>query len=119
MRTPPPGYKIARNIAAMSQVITTNEYIPDKASLPILRKAVQQCRGCDLYRAATQAVFGEGPASARLMLIGEQPGNDEDLQGHPFVGPAGKLLDQALEEAGIDRREAYVTNVVKHFNWEP
>jgi len=102
----------------MSQVITTNEYIPDKASLPILRKAVQQCRGCDLYRAATQAVFGEGPASAPLMLIGEQPGNDEDLQGHPFVGPAGKLLDRALEEAGIARSEVYVTNTVKHFKFE-
>src|SRR5258706_2116400 len=102
----------------MSQVITTNEYTPDKASLPILRKAVQQCRGCDLYRAATQAVFGEGPASARLMLIGEQPGNDEDLEGHPFVGPAGRVLDEALEHAGIDRGEAYVTNVVKHFKWE-
>src|SRR5438552_9743455 len=120
MRTPPsPGYKIARNIAVMSQVITTNEYIPDKASLPILRKVVQHCRGCDLYRAATQTVFGEGPERAQLMLVGEQPGNDEDLQGHPFVGPAGKLLDRALEEAGIDRRTVYVTNVVKHFKWEP
>jgi uracil-DNA glycosylase family protein len=119
MRTPAsPGYKIASNMAAMSQVITTNEYIPDKASLPILRKAVQQCRGCDLYRAATQAVFGEGPAQARLMLVGEQPGNDEDLQGHPFVGPAGKLLDRALEEAGIARSEVYVTNAVKHFKFE-
>ena len=119
MRTPAsPGYKIAPNIAAMSQVITTNEYIPDKASLPILRKAVQQCRGCDLYRAATQAVFGEGPAKGRLMLVGEQPGNDEDLQGHPFVGPAGKLLDRALEEAGIARSQVYVTNAVKHFKFE-
>ena len=102
----------------MSQVITTNEYIPDKASLPTLRKAVQHCHGCDLYRAATQAVFGEGPAQARLMLVGEQPGNDEDLQGHPFVGPAGKLLDRALEEAGIARSEVYVTNAVKHFKFE-
>lgn len=81
--------------------------------------AVQGCRGCGLYARATQAVFGEGVASARVMLVGETPGDKEDLAGQPFVGPSGKLLDTALEEAGIDRRLAYVTNVVKHFKWRP
>jgi DNA polymerase len=80
---------------------------------------VQGCRNCDLWKTATQAVFGEGPRRAALMLIGEQPGNDEDLAGHPFVGPAGRLLDEALAQAGIDRKLIYVTNVVKHFKWEP
>lgn len=77
------------------------------------------CTRCDLYQRATQTVFGEGPDDAPLMLVGEVPGDKEDLQGHPFVGPAGKLLDRALEEAGIDRGEVYVTNVVKHFKWRP
>jgi uracil-DNA glycosylase family protein len=78
------------------------------------------CEGCELHRAATQTVFGEGPAPARMMLVGEQPGDREDREGHPFVGPAGLLLDRALERAGIDRgSEAYVTNVVKHFRWQP
>lgn len=94
------------------------EYVPEKATLPLLRQAVQQCRGCDLYRHATQAVFGEGPSRASIMLIGEQPGNDEDLRGHPFVGPAGKLLNRALVDAGIERSEVYVTNAVKHFKFE-
>lgn len=93
-------------------------YIPATKSLPKLRRAVQDCRGCPLYRNATQGVFGAGAAGARLMLVGEQPGNDEDLKGRPFVGPSGKLLDRALAEAGIDRSDAYVTNVVKHFKWE-
>ncbi len=115
---PDAATKLLEIIAAMSQVTTTSEYIPDKATLRVLREAVQHCHGCDLYRAATQAVFGEGPAKARLMLVGEQPGNDEDLQGHPFVGPAGKLLDRALQEAGIPRSEVYVTNAVKHFKFE-
>src|SRR3954464_5379315 len=88
-------------------------------SLSKARSAAKSCRNCDLWRHATQTVFGEGPDRAQLMLVGEQPGNDEDLAGHPFVGPAGKLLDRALEEAGIDRRTVYVTNVVKHFKWEP
>src|SRR4051812_7414602 len=88
-------------------------------SLSKVRAAAKSCRNCDLWRHATQTVFGEGPDRATLMLVGEQPGNDEDLQGHPFVGPAGKLLDRALEEAGIDRQLVYVTNVVKHFKWEP
>ncbi len=82
-------------------------------------EAAQQCTACPLYRDATQAVFGEGPRTARLMLIGEQPGDHEDQEGRPFVGPAGQLLDDALDEAGIDRSGAYVTNVVKHFKWTP
>jgi DNA polymerase len=87
-------------------------------SLTKVRTAARSCRNCDLWKNATQTVFGEGPAHAPIMLVGEQPGNDEDLSGHPFVGPAGKLLDRALEDAGIDRRKVYVTNVVKHFKWE-
>jgi DNA polymerase len=85
--------------------------------LDALRDAVQKCRGCDLYAHATQAVFGDGPAQAELMLVGEQPGDREDQDGHPFVGPAGRLLDRALEEAGLDREQVYVTNAVKHFRW--
>ncbi len=87
-------------------------------SLKALRKAENACRRCRLYKHATQAVPGEGPARAPLMLVGEQPGNDEDLNGHPFVGPAGRVLDKALAEAGIDRREVFVTNAVKHFKHE-
>jgi len=94
------------------------EFIPDHLTLRALQHAAQACHGCDLYRWATQAVFGEGPVSSRVMLIGEQPGNEEDIQGHPFVGPAGKLLDRALVDAGIDRQEVYVTNAVKHFKFE-
>jgi len=88
-------------------------------SLTKIRNAARSCRNCELWKHATQTVFGEGPARAPIMLVGEQPGNDEDLSGHPFVGPAGKLLDRALEDAGIDRQHVYVTNVVKHFKWEP
>jgi DNA polymerase len=87
-------------------------------SLKALREAENACRRCDLYKFATQAVPGEGPAHAPLMLIGEQPGNDEDLDGHPFIGPAGRVLDKALQEAGIDRKEVFVTNAVKHFKHE-
>ena len=93
--------------------------IPEQPTLPGLQNAAADCKACDLWENATQTVFGEGKTSAKVLLIGEQPGNDEDLQGKPFVGPAGRLLDQALEEAGIDRRQTYVTNVVKHFKWEP
>jgi uracil-DNA glycosylase len=92
-------------------------FIPPHPTLVSCREAVNHCRGCELYRDATQAVFGEGPLNARLMLVGEQPGNDEDLAGRPFVGPAGRLLDRALAEVGLDRGAAYVTNVVKHFKW--
>jgi DNA polymerase len=92
--------------------------VPHKLSLTALRDAVQGCRGCPLYANATQAVFGEGSLEAGVMLVGEQPGDQEDLAGAPFVGPAGKLLDRALEEAGIDRGTTYVTNAVKHFKWK-
>lgn len=92
-------------------------FLPAEGDLAALRTAAATCRGCPLYANATQTVFGEGRPDAPLFLVGEQPGNDEDLSGHPFVGPAGKLLDQALAAAGIDRGEAYVTNVVKHFKW--
>src|SRR5689334_13913302 len=94
-------------------------FVPATTSLSKLGAAAADCRGCGLYARATQTVFGEGPARADVMLIGEQPGDQEDLQGHPFVGPAGKLLDRALGEAGIDRRRVYVTNAVKHFKWLP
>jgi DNA polymerase len=93
-------------------------FVPDARTLPALRAAAEGCRGCHLWRRGTQTVFGAGPARARVMMVGEQPGNDEDLAGEPFVGPAGRILDRALEEVGIDRREVYVTNVVKHFKWE-
>jgi uracil-DNA glycosylase family 4 len=87
-------------------------------TLAILREAVQDCRGCDLYRNATQAVAGEGPRGAGVVFIGEQPGDEEDKTGRPFVGPAGRLFDKALDEAGIDRAEVFVTNAVKHFKFE-
>ncbi|HEX5067464.1 MAG TPA: UdgX family uracil-DNA binding protein [Myxococcota bacterium] len=95
------------------------DFLPPARTLESLRAAAQRCRGCDLYRNATQAVMGEGPARARLVLVGEQPGNQEDRQGRPFVGPAGKLLDRALAEAGFARSDAYLTNAVKHFKWRP
>jgi uracil-DNA glycosylase family protein len=93
-------------------------FIPPSPTLPKLREAVQTCEGCDLYKFATQAVFGEGPAHARIMLIGEQPGDQEDKTEKPFVGPAGEILNRALADAGLDRREVYVTNAVKHFAFE-
>jgi uracil-DNA glycosylase family protein len=93
--------------------------IPNEPSLEQLREAAAECIACPLYRNATQTVFGEGPERARTMFVGEQPGDSEDLAGHPFVGPAGKLLDRCMEEAGIDRSQAYVTNAVKHFKWVP
>ena len=98
---------------------TAAALIPDKATLSQIREIAAGCHACDLWQRGTQTVFGEGKSKAQIMLVGEQPGNDEDLAGHPFVGPAGKLLDKALEDAGIDRELAYVTNVVKHFKWEP
>lgn len=109
-------------------VVTANAlpYLPENLTLRSLRSAVQNCRGCDLYRHATQAVFGEVEATSKsrlrnvtLMMIGEQPGDKEDLEGRPFVGPAGKLLDKCLYEVGIERGHVYVTNTVKHFKWEP
>lgn len=92
-------------------------FLPSRLSLKALREAAAVCEGCPLYANATQTVFGEGRKTSRLIFVGEQPGNDEDLQGKPFVGPAGRVLDQGLESAGIDRADAYVTNVVKHFKW--
>ena len=93
--------------------------LPERKTLRTLKTAARGCRACHLWKQATQTVFGEGAAGAEVMLVGEQPGNDEDLAGRPFVGPAGKLLSRALDEAGIDRARTYVTNVVKHFKWEP
>jgi len=92
---------------------------PNSSSLSTVRDAASRCTACHLYKQATQTVFGEGPKTARMMLVGEQPGDYEDVAGKPFVGPAGKIMDRALEEAGIDRKEVYVTNAVKHFKWEP
>ena len=94
------------------------DFVPPDPSLERMKLAVQQCLGCGLYARATQAVFGKGSQRAEVMLVGEQPGDKEDLAGEPFVGPSGKLLDTALAEAGIDRGLAYVTNVVKHFKWK-
>jgi uracil-DNA glycosylase family protein len=96
-----------------------SELLPERPTLTIVREIAAGCKACDLYKRGTQTVFGEGPRQAEMMLVGEQPGDAEDLAGHPFVGPAGRVLDAALEEAGIDRRQVYVTNVVKHFKWEP
>jgi uracil-DNA glycosylase len=98
---------------------TAAALIPAGANLPDLRQIAAGCRACDLWKRGTQTVFGDGKTKASMMLVGEQPGNEEDLEGEPFVGPAGRLLDKALEEAGIDRKLTYVTNVVKHFKWQP
>ena len=99
--------------------MTAEDFLPESGSLAALREAAVDCRGCSLYRNATQTVFGEGPASAQVVLVGEQPGDQEDRQGRPFVGPAGKLLDRALSDADIDRRKVFITNVVKHFKFQP
>ena len=95
------------------------ELLPERPTLGVIREIAAGCKACDLYKRGTHTVFGEGPRRAEVMMVGEQPGDAEDLAGHPFVGPAGRLLDTALEEAGIDRKGVYVTNVVKHFKWEP
>jgi uracil-DNA glycosylase len=94
-------------------------FIPTKLTVPALQKAASSCTGCDLYKQAIQTVFGAGSSHAEIILVGEQPGDQEDRAGHPFVGPAGKILDKALAEAGITRQDVYVTNAVKHFKWEP
>ncbi len=96
---------------------SARDFLPESRDYKSLRDAAARCKGCALYRDATQTVFGEGPAGARLMLVGEQPGDQEDRTGHPFVGPAGRVLDEALAEAGIDRGEVYLTNAVKHFKF--
>jgi DNA polymerase len=111
-------------MAKLRKATTGGDYwtpapVPQTASLSEVATAAKACTACHLHKRGTQTVFGEGPKRAPIMLIGEQPGDQEDLAGKPFVGPAGKLLDRALEEAGIDRDEVYVTNAVKHFKWEP
>jgi DNA polymerase len=113
---PLPGFEAAEDTGERG---TAAPLIPEQPSLPALKEAAATCRACDLWQKGTQTVFGEGEPRAKAMLIGEQPGDVEDVAGRPFVGPAGKLLDTALERAGIDRSKVYVTNVVKHFKWEP
>jgi uracil-DNA glycosylase len=98
---------------------SAEEFFPDQLTLPSLKAAAADCKACDLWKKGTQTVFGEGRSRATFLFVGEQPGNEEDLTGKPFVGPAGRLFDDALEEAGINRKQTYVTNVVKHFKWEP
>jgi len=98
---------------------SAEHFFPKRKSLKAFRDAAEDCKACDLWERGTQTVFGEGGRRAEVVFVGEQPGNEEDLTGHPFVGPAGRLLDEALQEAGIDRAQTYVTNVVKHFKWEP
>lgn len=94
-------------------------FVPSERSLQTMREAAAECRGCELYKNATQTVFGEGPRNASIMLVGEQPGDVEDRTGHPFVGPAGKVLLEAMDAAGLARSDVYITNAVKHFKWEP
>jgi DNA polymerase len=95
------------------------DFLPDRLNLTALRKAAEKCEGCPLFENATQTVFGEGPTSSNAIFVGEQPGDQEDRAGKPFIGPAGKLLERVMEEVGIDRRRVYVTNAVKHFKWSP
>src|SRR3954462_5688195 len=102
---------------AMSTKTTAEPFLPARLNLKSLREAAAHCEGCDLYKNATQTVFGEGRRSASIILLGEVPGDEEDKQGHPFVGPAGRLLDETLETVGLDRDAVYVTNAVKHFRW--
>jgi uracil-DNA glycosylase len=105
-------------VSSSKAVGTAAPLVPARPTLPRLRETAAGCRACELWQKGTQTVFGEGSSTAAVMLVGEQPGDREDLAGRPFVGPAGALLDAALEEAGIPRQDAYLTNVVKHFNWE-
>src|SRR5690606_13469231 len=105
--------------ARVQSGVSAADFLPKTRTLSAARTAAAACRGCHLYKNATQTVFGAGPKRAPVMLVGEQPGDQEDRTGKPFVGPAGRLLDRALDEAGIDRAAVYVTNVVKHFKWEP
>ena len=106
------------NSLGVNRAPGAKSFVPSSIELPVLNEAIQRCQGCELHQCATQAVFGIGPVDARMMLVGEQPGNDEDMAGKPFVGPAGKLLDRALLEAGIKREQVYITNSVKHFKFE-
>jgi DNA polymerase len=109
------GHDQVEEVAAMGTETGAEQWVPDRASVTRLRKAAAECRGCELWEDATQVVFSAGSPSAALMLVGEQPGDQEDRRGEPFVGPAGRLLDDALEDAGIDRAHVYLTNAVKHF----
>ena len=106
-------------VKSKGEIWTAAPFVPSNPTLRKLKIAAAGCTGCPLWKTGTQTVFGEGQPEAKVLFVGEQPGNDEDLQGKPFVGPAGKLLDKCLEEAGIDRQQVYVTNAVKHFKWEP
>src|SRR5688572_25792454 len=114
--TEEPGVRIRSRAKEME---TATPLIPPRPTISKLQQAARGCQACPLWKTGTQTVFGEGSRHAKVVFVGEQPGNDEDLAGKPFVGPAGKLLNDALEEAGIDRTEVYVTNAVKHFKWEP
>ena len=111
-----PAFRLSRS---NPEVASTNaaSLVPPRNTIPVLRKAASACTACDLWKTATQTVFGEGASRATIMIVGEQPGDQEDRVGRPFVGPAGKLLDEALAQVGIDRATVYVTNVVKHFKW--
>ena len=110
--------RTGRLVRVHLRAVTAADFLPERTDLDSLRRAAAGCRGCELYRHATQTVFGAGTAGDRVMLVGEQPGDREDVEGEPFVGPAGPLLDRALVDAGIDRGRVYVTNAVKHFKWE-
>src|SRR3954463_12528287 len=113
------GNSTMKQTRTASSTGSAADFLPARRTLPALRRAAAGCRGCHLWKVGTQTVFGEGARGATIMFVGEQPGDQEDLAGHPFVGPSGKLLDSALEEAGVDRRKVFVTNAVKHFSWEP
>jgi uracil-DNA glycosylase family protein len=104
---------------AGEEPVPAQALIPEQPTLPALREAAAGCRACDLYKIGTQTVFGEGAQQAKVMFVGEQPGDREDIEGKPFVGPAGRVLDEALRAAGIDRAQVYITNAVKHFKWKP
>jgi uracil-DNA glycosylase len=116
MKTIAPRTKRASTAVATGSAA---DFLPSRFTIPALRRAAAGCRGCHLWAVGTQTVFGEGSRAPSIMFVGEQPGDQEDLAGHPFVGPSGKLLDSALERAGLDRADAYVTNAVKHFKWVP
>ena len=113
------GLHSSQEIMPGKKFITAVPFLPATITISKLRSAAANCRGCDLWKRATQTVFGEGAASVSVMLVGEQPGDKEDLAGQPFVGPAGKLLDEALTVAGLDKSKVYITNAVKHFSWAP
>ena len=110
---------MATRKSSRSSETSATDFMPKQLTLPALKAAAADCKGCDLWQKGTQTVFGEGRRRATILFVGEQPGNEEDLTGKPFVGPAGRLFDNALDEAGIDRKQTYVTNIVKHFKWEP